>query len=196
MLYTNLDSLKKRLWITTTESDSELSLIIERATNIINANLWISLEKRTVTERVDGQWHNKIYLSNKPNLINKITDKKGTDYILDFIDWYIVFLEKKAPKWEKNIIVEYEVWFDIVPADIEEICLDLCFIFSDEMNIIWKYTEKIVDKNIKTKKLGDLMITYFWENEKKFLSSKEALNPAKHIEEILNKYKPFSWLIY
>ena len=59
MLYTNLDSLKKRLWITTTESDSELSLIIERATNIINANLWISLEKRTVTERVDGQWHNK-----------------------------------------------------------------------------------------------------------------------------------------
>lgn len=49
----------------------------------------------------------------------------------------------------------------------------------------------MVDKNIKTKKLWDLMITYFWENEKS-MSSKDILAPTRNIKNILNKYKSFS----
>lgn len=194
MQYTNLENLKNFLWISDNNSDEKLEKIIDRATNMINSTIWQSLKKQILSERVNWNWNKKIYLKNKANKILKISDKNGINYKVDFIDWYIIFLENTAKKWEKNILVEYEFGFDETPADVEEICLDLCSIFSSEENIFWKNSENIVDKNIKTKKLWELMITYFWETEKKILNSKEALSPAKNILKILEKYKKFGWV--
>lgn len=199
MNYTTLSSLKMKLWIATdnTESDSELSLIIERATKLIDIEIWFNLEKRNISERVDWTWKNRIYLKNKPNSIINIKSKDWfTSYILDYIDWYILHLEENTPKWNKNILVDYEFWFDSenIPGDIEEICLDLCVIISDVSWINGTNMEKLIDKNIKTQKLWELSITYFWETEKTTLSSFEKLNPGKNIEKILNKYKSFNWI--
>lgn len=194
MKYTNLENLKNFLWISDNNSNEKLEKIIDRATNMINSTIWQSLEKHILSERVNGNWNKKIYLKNKANKILKISEKNWKKIEVDFVDWYIIFLENNAPKWEKNILVEYVFWFDKTPADVEEICLDLCSIFSSEENIFWKNSENIVDKNIKTKKLWELMITYFWETEKKILSSKEALSPAKNILKILEKYKKFGWI--
>lgn len=194
MKYTTLDKLKDFLWISDNNFDEKLEKIIDRATDMINSTIWQSLEKQILTERVNWNWNNKIYLKNKANKILKISDKTWKKIEVDFIDWYIIFLENNAQKWEKNILVEYEFWFDKTPADVEEICLDLCVIFSSEKNISWENSENIVEKNIKTKKLWELMITYFWDSEKKFLSSKEALSPAKNILKTLEKYKKFTWV--
>ncbi len=193
MLYTTLSSLKNRLWITNNDSDSELSLIIKRATNIIKSEIW-DISEKIVTERVDTHWNNKLYLKNIPNSIESIKKVSWERLSLDFFDWYIVYLKNSISRGNKWVLVEYKVWFTETPADIEEICLDLSTIFVSESNLDIN-TEKLVDKNIKTKKLGDLMITYFWENEKNF-SSKDILSPSKKIVEVFKKYKSFKWLVY
>ena len=59
MLYTNLNSLKKRLWISSDEYNTELSSIIERATKIIETEIW-DISEKNITERVDSFWNNKI----------------------------------------------------------------------------------------------------------------------------------------
>lgn len=194
MLYADVSSLKTKLWITNTNSNSKLSLIIKEATDLIDSEIWFNLEKRTVNERINWNWNNKLYLKNKAISILQINDKNNISYDLDVIDWYILYLEKNVPKWIKNITVSYEVGFTAIPADIKSICLDLCVILSNHAWIIWTNTEKLIDKNIKTQKLWSLSITYFGENEKR-LNPFEKLSPSKNIDKILNKYKSFSWII-
>jgi hypothetical protein len=194
MLYADVSSLKTKLWITNTNSNSELSLIIKEATDLIDSEIWFNLEKRTVNERINWNWNNKLYLKNKAISILQINDKNNISYDLDVIDWYILYLENNVPKWIKNITVSYEVGFTAIPADIKSICLDLCVILSNHAWIIWTNTEKLIDKNIKTQKLWSLSITYFGENEKR-LNPFEKLSPSKNIDKILNKYKSFSWII-
>lgn len=192
MKYTTLSSLKTKLWIATDDSDSGLNLIIDEATQIIDNEIWFNLEKKTITERVDWYWSNKIYLKNKPNSVSSVSWELRF-YDVDFIEWYIVYLKENTTKWTKNIIVEYEVWFDSTPKDIESICLDICVILSDKQNIKWNNSTKLIDKNIQTQKLWGLSITYFWETEKK-KNAFEKLDPSSDITKVLNKYKPFTWL--
>lgn len=193
MQYTSLELLKKRLWIdeNTTTHDEELSLIIERATNIITSHIW-DISKQTLSERVDAHGTNRIYLKYMTNTVMSIQSLSWAHYELDYIDGYILYLKQSLPKKKKSVLVEYEIGYEKVPSDIEEICLDLATIFVSESHLDVN-TEKLIDKNIKTKKLWDLMITYFWENEKS-ASSKDILNPTKNIQSIFQKYKPFIWL--
>lgn len=194
MKYTTLSSLKKKLWIATgnTESDSELSLIIDQATQLIDNELWKNLEKQNIQERTDGTGTTRIYLSRIPSSVISVTGSYW-NYTVDFIDSYILHLKEKSTKWRKNIIVEYEYGFDTVPSDIESICLDICVVLCDQRNISWTNSLKLIDKNIQTQKLGNLSITYFWEKEKK-QNAFEKLDPGAHIETVFKKYKPFIWL--
>ena len=68
MLLTSIDSLKKRLWISSDEYNTELSSIIERATKIIETEIW-DISEKNITERVDSFWNNKIYTK---KIINSI----------------------------------------------------------------------------------------------------------------------------
>ena len=192
MLLTSIDSLKKRLWISSDEYNTELSSIIERATKIIETEIW-DISEKNITERVDSFWNNKIYTKKIINSIFSVKKINWENYEIDFFDWYIIYLKKNIPSSKKWVLVEYSSWFSTIPADLEEICLDLCIIFISESSFLSSKinTEKLVDKNIKTKKLWDLMITYFWENEKS-MSSKDVLAPTRNIKNILNKYKSFS----
>ena len=127
MNYTTLSSLKDKLWITDNSSDSKLLLIIEQATNMIDSKIWYNLWKQDIIARVDGTWSNKIYLDHKANNIEYIKLKNESyNYTVDYIDNYIVYLEEKTRKWNKNIEIKYNIWFDTVPSDIEKMSLDLC----------------------------------------------------------------------
>ena len=192
MLLTSIDSLKKRLWISSDEYNTELSSIIERATKIIETEIW-DISEKNIIERVDSFWNKKIYTKKIINSIFSVKKINWKNYEIDFFDWYIIYLKKNIPSSKKWVLVEYSSWFSTIPADLEEICLDLCIIFISESSFLSSKinTEKLVDKNIKTKKLWDLMITYFWENEKS-MSSKDVLTPTRNIKNILNKYKSFS----
>lgn len=192
MLLTSIDSLKKRLWISSDEYNTELSSIIERATKIIETEIW-DISEKNIIERVDSFWNKKIYTKKIINSIFSVKKINWENYEIDFFDWYIIYLKKNIPSSKKWVLVEYSSWFSTIPADLEEICLDLCVIFISESSFLNSKIniEKLVDKNIKTKKLWDLMITYFWENEKS-MSSKDILAPTRNIKNILNKYKSFS----
>ena len=192
MLLTSINSLKKRLWISSDEYNTELSSIIERATKIIETEIW-DISEKNITERVDSFWNNKIYTKKIINSISSVKKINWKNYEIDFFDWYIIYLKKNITSSKKWVLVEYSSWFSTIPADLEEICLDLCTIFISESSFLNSKinTEKLVNKNIKTKKLWDLMITYFWENEKS-MSSKDILAPTRNIKNILNKYKSFS----
>ena len=67
MNYTTLSSLKEKLWITDTSSDSKLLLIIEEATKLIDGKIWYNLEKKEIIKRIDGTWTSKLFLDHKPN---------------------------------------------------------------------------------------------------------------------------------
>lgn len=194
MNYTTLASIKKKLWITNNDSDSELSLIIEQATALIDTELWVNLERKSIFERVDWTGVNRIYTKNKAHsIISIISHDWFTSYWLDYINGYILHLNEKTPKWKRNILVNYEIWFDEVPKDIEEICLNIWVVLADKQNIKWTLSTKLINKNIQTQKLWNLSITYFWDKERN-KSSFEALDPNLNIEKVLNKYKPFTWL--
>ena len=196
MDYTTLSSLKEKLWITNESSDSGLSSIITKATNLIDIKLWYHLEKQDIVKRIDGTGKKKIYLDHLVNSIEYIKDKDSLrDFTLDFIDWYIVYLEEKIPKWKRNIEVKYNIWFDSTPNDIEEMCLWLCVWLSFQYWILWTNSDKLQDKNIKSQKLGTLSLTYFSENEKKVtLTDRFDVNIKENFDEIIAKYKSFIWV--
>ena len=76
MLLTSIDSLKKRLWISSDEYNTELSSIIERATKIIETEIW-DISEKNITERVDSFWNNKIYTK---KIINSIFSVKKINW--------------------------------------------------------------------------------------------------------------------
>ena len=197
MNYTTLSSLKDKLWITDNSSDSKLLLIIEQATNMIDSKIWYNLWKQDIIARVDGTWSNKIYLDHKANNIEYIKLKNESyNYTVDYIDNYIVYLEKKTRKWKKNIEIKYNIWFDTVPSDIEKMSLDLCINLSIDLWISGDNSESLENKNIKTQKLGSLSVTYFWESERES-NIKDRFNIAikQNFDMIISKYKSFKWII-
>ena len=193
MEYTTLEKLKTKLWITNEDNDSELSSIITKATKLIDIKIWYNLEKQDIIKRTWWTGKNKIYLDCLVNSIEYITNKDNLqNYTLDFIDWYIVYLEEKTPKWERNIEVKYNIWFDTVPSDIEEMCLWLCVWLSIQNWITWTNTDKLQEKNIKTQKLGSLSLTYFSNQEKKVnITDRFDLNTKENFDQIIAKYKSF-----
>ena len=195
MLYTSLDAVKNYLWITISEHDSELNLLIQKATDLIDWYLWKNLELQIFEEIVDGLDSKKVIVSNVINSVEFVKNRQTNQtYDIDRFKWYIIVCKQTIPAWEGNILVKYTSWFTTPPREIEEIALDLITILANKQWIVWTNTDKLIDKNIKTQKLGNLMITYFWKDEKEN-SSFDALHPAKNIERILNKYKVFKWVI-
>lgn len=197
MNYTTLGSLKNKLWITDTSSDSKLLLIIEKATKLIDSKIWYNLEKKEVVKRIDGTWTSKLFLDHKPNEIIYIKNKNSTYfYTLDYIDNYIVYLEEKSQKWSKNIEISYSIWFDTVPSDIENICMELAVALSLDLWIKWTNSEKFENKNIKNQKLWSLSVTYFLNDEKdSYIKDRFNIAIKENFDMIISKYKSFKWLI-
>ena len=197
MNYTTLSSLKDKLWITDNSSDSKLLLIIEKATNMIDSQIWYNLGIQDIVMRIDWTWTDRVYLDHKANSVEYIKLKNEDRYYTkDYIDNYIVYLEEKTPKWKKNIEIKYNIWFNIVPSDIKNMSLDLCINLSLDLWISGTNSENLEDKNIKTQKLGSLSVTYFWANEKES-NIKDRFNIAinENFDMIISKYKSFKWII-
>ena len=197
MNYTTLSSLKDKLWITDNSSDSKLLLIIDKATNMIDSQIWYNLWLQDIVLRIDWTWSNKVYLDHKVNSVEYIKLKNEERYYTkDYIDNYIVYLEEKTPKWKKNIEIKYNIWFNTVPSDIKNMSLDLCINLSLDLWISGTNSENLEDKNIKTQKLGSLSVTYFWANEKES-NIKDRFNIAirENFDMIISKYKSFKWII-
>ena len=197
MNYTTLSSLKEKLWITDTSSDSKLLLIIEEATKLIDGKIWYNLEKKEIIKRIDGTWTNKLFLDHKANEIIYIKNRNNNYfYTLDYIDNYIVYLEEITHKWSKNIEIKYNIWFENIPSDIENICMELCIALSLDLWIKWANSEKFENKNIKNQKLWSLSVIYFSNDEKvSYIKDRFSIAIKENFDMIISKYKSFKWII-
>lgn len=188
MQYTTLERLKEFLGIEDTSQDAVLSKLIARWSDMLTTELWDDLSLKTQTRRYDSFGTNRIVLEHVVNSIWKVEYTKNnwysrTEVPLDFIDWYIVYLKNKIPKWNKNVRVTFTKWYDTVPQDIE------AFFLKYVSKMRYEAQPNSDNKEIKTKKLDWLSITYFWPNE---LSSRDWWF-AQDYEAIKMKYKVFSF---
>lgn len=190
MEYTTLDALKAFLKIEDNAQDEYLEQVITSASRVLATELWDDLSLKTQTRRYDAYGTAKIVLEqvvNSVSLVEHTTDNgySWSPVAVDFVDWYIVYLRQTIPSWYKCLRVTYSKWYATVPADLEQFFL--------------KYVNKIItdqlansdSKEIKTKKLDGLSITYFGPDE---LASRDRTLWVDY-DTIKNKYKVFSFAV-
>lgn len=184
MNLTTLPKLKTHLGIVENSRDAELTAIIESASAVLEAELWQSIQKGEYTRRLDSFGTGRIVMEAKislPTTVEYTRDKweSWADVEIDYIEGQIIYLRRNIPKGRKNLRVTYTKWYDNVPADLESFFL--------------VYVQKMMqanipnsdEKEIKTKKLDGLSITYFWPNE---LTSSDAVFKTDY-NKIKNKYR-------
>lgn len=164
-IYVTVAKLKTHLGITGTDQDTYLQNMINRATAVIDIELWAPLHERTLTYRVDWMWGRRIVLKHNPKAIQLVEvrqhDNTRKEIEYDFVDWFVVYLIDKVDRGTKNVRVTYDVWYadGEIPLDFEQFFLR----YVSEM--IQTNLPNSEDKEIKTKKLDGLSITYFSPNE-------------------------------
>jgi hypothetical protein len=184
MLYTTLEKLKKFLGVDPTEDDTPYTELIEIATELIDTELGENLEIRTKTRRIDGSGTLRIIMENRVNSVVFIRDARTlSPYTLDFIDGAIVYLTSPVERGQKNIEISYVMGYAEVPKDFERYFLEYCKELRDNQEKQWD-TEVV-----KTKKLGDLSITYFAPSE---LANNGSILASPEMQNILKKYKNFT----
>lgn len=184
MNYTTLSNLKEHLGITDNGQNEKLTWLIEIATELIDTELGENLETRTKTRRIDGSGTCRIIMENTVNSIIYVKDfRTWSPYTLDFIDWATVYLTSSVERGQKNIEISYTMWYATVPEDFERYFIEYCKELLNEEEKQWD-TEVV-----KTKKLGDLSITYFSPSE---LANNGSLLSSPLFQNVLRKYKNFT----
>lgn len=190
MQYTTLANLKTHLWITGTDRDAELTTLIAKASDMLEFELWQSLDIETVTRRTNGFWNNRVYVESIINSVSSVHYTSDWWYSrqaidVDFFDWYIIYLKYDAPRWVRNVKVVFEKWYEEVPVDLEQFFLKYC------ESLLWDSVATEWDKQerVKSKKIGNyLAVTYMWPEE---LSKNDKAFQVQY-ESIKDKYKVFS----
>ena len=191
MQYTTLSTLKDFLWVTDNSRDTELTNRITIMSDILSMELWQDLTKWTVTKRYDGFGSNKIVLETVVNEVQKIEYTTNNGYNRNEAeyshhDWYIVYTRSPLPRGSQCVKVTFEKWYDVVPPDLEQFFLRYVKVATEQEQ------SSQAEKDIKTKKLDGLSITYFWpweiaERNKAFWVDYDAIK---------NKYKVFSYFAW
>ncbi len=185
MLYTDLETLKSHLAIECADEDESLKALIETATELIDTDLGENLETRTKTRRIDGGGNIRIIMENRINTVLYVKDfRTGFLYTVDFIDGYMIYLTTELERGMKNIEVSYTMGYDSVPKDFERYFLEYC-------KELYRRDQITSDTDVvKTKKLGDLSVTFFSPSELVKSGSSDLDSPD--MEKIIAKYKHFS----
>lgn len=185
MLYTTLTSLKAHLGITDTAQDTVLTSLIETATELIDTDLGENLEIRTKTRRIDGSGTNRIIMENTINSVIYVKDVYTlSTYTVDFISGYEIYLLEEVYRWSKNIEISYVTGYSSVPKDFERYFLEYC------KELYGRDKISSDTEAIKTKKLGDLSITFFSPSE--LITNGSSVLDAPDMRKIIQKYKNFS----
>lgn len=189
MEYTTLATLKQYLGISNNTYDVILADLIKRGSDMLSTELWDDIGKKTVTRRHDSYGSNRVILEYAPNEVINVEHTNNNWYNrtpveIDYVDWYTIYLKKSYCKGSKVFKVTYTKWYDTVPQDIETFFLKYVSILWSSYNLNKKQA-----KEVKSKKIDILTVTYFWPNE---LASRDG-NAYADYELIKNKYRVFSF---
>lgn len=193
MLYTTPSVLQERLWLENLSDDESLSLI-QRSTNIIDAEIGGNIGLQERTERCSGSWGNRLYVKYPISSIIDIITPDDRSISEDFFEWYIIHLKESTNSGIKNYTVHYESWFSEIPSDLEEICIAICASILHTQGEKCPKVSAYVADNIKSKKIDSLSVTYRSQSDMQ-KSAFDKLAPSLNPYHVLRKYKAFSWII-
>ena len=181
MLYTTLTSLQAYLGANDISQSSEIESLLSSATAMLDTELGQNIWQITRTRRIDGSGTCRLIMERSDiTAVSSVTDvRTGSSYIVDTIERSVVYLTRQTDKWHKNIEITYTAGYTTVPLDLERYFLEYC-------KALYTIAHATDTKFTKTKKLGDLSITYFSPSE---ISSDILARPD--MVAILRKYKNF-----
>lgn len=151
------------------------------ATAAIDALIGGSLALTDRIARIDGNDSKFLYLAEKPESVQKITDGRHT-YAVDFIDGHMIALDHAAPKGIKNMVIHYRAGFAQVPEDFR-----IYFVhFLKSMVQMSEASENIL-YGVQSQRIGDTSVTYLTPDQLANTQAGTVLNsPA--MQKILAKY--------
>jgi len=165
-----LAELKFELWITDEDKDTELNLVIDRVSAIVENYLGYSLDLQTLTEYYD-EWAVSVFwvtrfIADENSIVITEKDTWAT-YTLDYVDDRLIFLSD-ATVWGK-VKIEYQTGYAsnaVLPADLKGVALSWWVTAYNDLVLTSSWTSW--DLLIKTKKLWTLSLTYFSPKESTF----------------------------
>lgn len=151
------------------------------ATAAIDALIGGSLALTDRVARIDGNDSKFLYLADKPESVQKITDGR-TNYSLDYIDGHIVALQQTAPKGIKNMVVHYRSGFTQVPEDFR-----MYFAYFLKSMVQMSEASENMPYGVQSQRIGDTSVTYLTPEQLADTQAGAVLNsPA--LQKILVKY--------
>ena len=131
---------------------AQVERLINAATDAIEAHLGRRIMARNYAEWLDGQGGSRLFLKHHPVVsISKIvigrTDGEELDpddYVVDMGAGIVQYDYGFTAGWQ-NILVEYRAGSETIPADVEQVCIEL-------VCLMHKQAER---NGIKSEKLGD-----------------------------------------
>lgn len=178
LYYTTVNRFKQYLNIDDNSKDQELERVIVNATNLLDNELWWNIWLRKFRVVMDSVWRKKYFFNRK---IKELINVKFNNIYAEVESYnsHYVYLKDTFPRSRNSLEFTFISWFEKTPPDLEEFFLYYC-------KQIWDRNKKW---NVKSKKIGDLSVTYFspQENENFIL-----LHTWK---ALLKKYKLFNYCI-
>lgn len=151
------------------------------ATAAIDALIGGSLALTDRVARIDGNDSKFLYLADKPESVQKITDGRHT-YAVDFIDGHMIALDHAAPKGLKNMVVHYRAGFAQVPQDFR-----MYFAYFLKSMVQMSEANDTIPYGVQSQRIGDTSVTYLTPDQLANTQAGAVLNsPA--LQKILAKY--------
>ena len=151
------------------------------ATAAIDALIGGSLALTDRVARIDGNDSKFLYLADKPESVQKITDGRHT-YAVDFIDGHMIALDHAVPKGLKNMVVHYRAGFAQVPEDFR-----MYFMYFLKSMVQMAEASESIPYGVQSQRIGDTSVTYLTPDQLANTQAGAVLNsPA--LQKILAKY--------
>lgn len=152
MALTSLDKVKEWLKLQTTAADDELiQRLIDSASAFIERWLGYNILRHEVIDWFDGKGKNEIVLTNPHILsINSIfiDDRIIAPDQYRQADWWIILKNECFPRGRRNVCIAYDVGFDTVPADIENVVIDLVGLAYSEQDRIGFQSKSLAGETV------------------------------------------------
>lgn len=124
-----LQELKQYLWITWTEQDAILEILINSSNQMIETYIWRKIEADDYVEHFN--WTKQPYILVRYYPIIEVYEIKEEDKIIDDTNYIIETKRWKinfnflTRRWFQNYTVSYRWWYETIPADLKLASLKL-----------------------------------------------------------------------
>lgn len=150
-----LDEFKSYLKISWTDQDVLLTIFLEWANQMILTYIGRKIESTDYTDFINWNAQQELLLPNYPvSSLTKISRNIWTletpdwqevskiNYMLEWSIWKIFFVSPLI-RWFQNYKIEYNAWFEVIPADLKLACLKFASKYFNMSSTDWIKWESV-----------------------------------------------------